>query len=79
MFSIARTAGPKVDMNRVVALLWSIWKTQNGTVFRNETPNSRIILIRAKKTSAKRSIKHKFTHFFRSPYPNLPAFTCKKT
>ena len=41
-----------VNMDRVIALLWSIWKMQNGTVFQNEMPNPGLTLIRAKKASA---------------------------
>ena len=64
-------------MDRVVALLWSIWKTQNGTVFRNELPNSSLTLIRAKQANAEWRIRHKVTHNFHPPNPKHSAFSHK--
>ena len=33
-----RTSTPLVALDRIVALLWSTWKTRNSKVFRNEIP-----------------------------------------
>ena len=48
-------------MDRLVALLWSIWKSRNIAVFCNEKLPPVITLIRAKKASAEWRIRHKFT------------------
>jgi len=42
-------------------LLWSIWKTKNNMVFRNETPSPVRTFIRAKKVSAEWRIRDKLT------------------
>ena len=50
---------PNVKMDRVVALLWSIWKTRNGKVFRNEPSSPGLSLLCAKRVSAEWRIRHK--------------------
>jgi len=67
-------------MDRLVALLCSIWKTRNGQVFQNETPNTGITLVRAKKkASAEWRIRHKLTQNIHPPIPYHPASSHKKT
>jgi len=78
LLSTTRNASPKINMDRVVALLWSIWKTRNGTVFRNETPNPGLTLTRAKQASAEWRIRHKLTHNIHPPKPKFSAFSHKQ-
>ena len=59
--------------DRIVALLWSIWKTRNSTVFRNEIPHAAVTLIRAKKASAEWRIRHKLTSSLQPPHPPFPS------
>jgi len=54
----ARIALPSMNMDRVVAILWSIWKTRNSVVFRNENSNQGITLIRTENASNKWRIRH---------------------
>ena len=56
-----------------------MWKTKNNLVFRNETPNPGSTLIRAKKVSAERHIRHKLTQSFHPPTSNQSAVNRKKT
>ena len=58
---VIQTSTTLIAMDRVVALFWSIWKTRNNKVFRDELPPPMITLIRAKKVSAEWRIRHKFT------------------
>ena len=39
-------------LSRVVLLLWSIWKSRNALIFKNDTPNSMGTLLRAKRSWA---------------------------
>jgi len=66
-------------MDRVIALLWSIWKTRNGIVFQNETPNLGLTLIRAKQASAEWRIRHKLTHNIHFLSPKFSSFSHKQT
>jgi len=47
----AKIALPSIKMDRIIALLWSKWKTRNSVEFRNESSNPGITLIRANKGS----------------------------
>jgi len=58
MLPTARNARPNVNMDRVIALLCSVWKTRNGVVLRNTSPNPGLTLIRAKKDNAEWRICH---------------------
>ena len=51
-------------LDRVVAFLWSLWKTRNNKIFRNETPNVVIMLLRAKKASEEWCIWYDQKWFF---------------
>ena len=62
-----RTSTSPIPFDRVVALLWSIWKTRNSIVFCNELPQPIVTLIRAKKASAKWRIRRKLTTSIQPP------------
>ena len=47
-----RASATLTPFDRIVALLWSIWKTHNNAIFRNEPPQSVVTLFRATKASA---------------------------
>jgi len=66
-------------LGRIVALLWSIWKTRNSAVFRNELPQSVATLIRAKTASAEWRIRYKLTQSIQPPIPPLPTPNPKQT
>lgn len=74
----ARTS-PSVRLDRIVPLLWSIWKTRNQKVFRNETSSPLITLIRAKKASAEWRIRHKLTQPLFPSSNSYPSSSCRKT
>ena len=57
----------RVPFERIVALLWSIWKTPNSAVFRQEFPQPVVTLIRAKKASSEWRIRHKLTQSIQPP------------
>jgi len=69
--SSTRNATSATKIQRVVVLLWSIWKIRNSMVFCNETPISGSTLIRAKKVSAEWCIRHKsHNHFIHKTQTN---------
>ena len=74
-----RNSPTPVPLDRVVALLWSVWKSRNDVVFCNETLSPVVTLIRAKKTSAEWRIRHKLTNSIQ-PSPHLgPSPSFKKS
>ena len=73
-----RTSSSPVPLDRVVALLWSIWKTRNTAAFCNERIPPVVTLIRAKKASAEWLIRHKLTHSLQPSYHLTAAPTLKK-
>ena len=75
MLSTTCNARPNVHMDRIISLLWSIWKIRNGAVFRNTSPNPGLTLIRAKQANVERRIRHKFTHQFQPTHQKLSAST----
>ena len=64
-----RQSSTLTRFDRIVALLWSIWKTRNSVVFRNEVPHAVVTLIRAKKASAEWRIRHKLSASLQLPHP----------
>ena len=56
-------------MDRIVVLLWSIWKIRNNKIFRNETSSPRLSLLRAKQASAEWRIRHKLFQIY-NPSPH---------
>jgi len=66
-----RKTATLAQFERIVALLWSIWKTRNSTVFRNELPQAVVTLIRLKKASAEWRIRHKLTTSIQPRNPPL--------
>jgi len=48
-----RHSNPPTKVDKIVTLLWSIWKTRNSKIFRNEISNRVITLLRAKGVSIK--------------------------
>jgi len=46
--SIIKSSMPSTKMDRIITLLWSIWKTRNNKIFRNETSSPGLSLLRAK-------------------------------
>ena len=71
MVGQAKKKATLAQFDRIVALLWSIWKTHNSIVFRNELPQAVVTLIRAKKASAEWRIRHKITTSIQPPNPPL--------
>jgi len=47
-----------LKLDRIVSLFWSIRKTRNNTIFRNESSNPVITLLRTKRASAEWRIRH---------------------
>jgi len=78
MLSAIRYTDPNANMDIIVVLLLSVWKTWNGTVFRKEPPNPGMTLIRAEKASAEWRIRHKLTNNIHPPNPNLLTFSRKQ-
>ena len=74
-----RLSSSPVQLDRVVALLWSIWKSRNNVVFCNERLPLAVPLIRAKKASAEWRIRHKLTHSFQPSLHPAPTHPLKKT
>jgi len=73
-----RAYAPLALFDRKVALLWSIWKTRNSVVFRNELPQLVVTLIKAKKASAEWCIRHKLTQSIQPPNPPLSSPNTKQ-
>lgn len=61
---------PSHQMARLVALLWSLWKTRNSIVFRNETSTPGMSLLRAKRASAEWRIRNKLSLPYHPPLPH---------
>lgn len=70
---------PATRIDRVVSLIWSIWKIRNNMVFRSETPIPENTLIRAKKANAEWHIRYKLTNPLHTPIPNQSGGSRKKT
>jgi len=79
MLSDTRAASLAVKIDRLVALIWSIWKTRNNIVFCSETPYLGITLTRAKKATAQWRIRHNLTQSIQLPNPNISTTSQKKT
>jgi len=74
-----RTSTPLIPLDRVIVLLWNIWKARNNKVFRNEVSNPVAILIRAKKASVEWRIRYKLTQSIHSLHPHSSTTNPKKT
>jgi len=59
-------------MYRIVALIWSIWKTRNNEIFRNETSNPELFLLCAKRASAEWRIRQKLFQIY-NPSSHTPS------
>ena len=77
--SSARTTTPAIRIDRVVSLIWSIWKIRNNMVFRSETPIPENTLIRVKKVNSEWRIRYKRTNPLHTPIPNQSSGNHKKT
>ena len=69
---LAQTKSP--CLTRVVLLLWSIWKSRNALIFRNESTAPMGTLLRAKRNWAEwriRASSSVLTPSFSSPHPCL--------
>ena len=66
-------------MDRLVSLLWSIWKSRNNAVFRKESSNPVITLIRAKRACAEWRVRHALSHSLQPSHLRFPLPNHKKS
>jgi len=78
MLSSLRASVSPVKVDRIVALLRSIWKTRNNMVLRNGTPIPGNTLIRVKKSKRRMGNRHKLTQTMQPPDLNHSVVNRKK-